>query len=143
MNESAPIVSITSGKDTFAAIMQDGSVKAWGNANNGGDQLSVDSLFLPFLILLPSGFSLVSQLLLSDLLLLHLVDGLDQHRLVLELVTLGSQVEVVIDVLGNFLGLSVLLQKSSEDSLSSHPQNLGWHSSVSGTSSLTKTGMSA
>ena len=45
-NESAPIVSITSGKDTFAAIMQDGSVKAWGNANNGGDQFSVDSLAL-------------------------------------------------------------------------------------------------
>ena len=107
-----------------------------------GHGLSVVSMFLSGGGLDLSGFSLLIELLLSKLLLLHLVDGLDQHGLVLELVTLGSQVEVMIDVLGDFLSFSVLLEESSENSLSSHPQNLGWHSSVSGTSSLTKAGMS-
>lgn len=93
--------------------------------------------------LLLSGFLLFSKCLFSDLLLLHLVDGLDQNRLVLELVTLGGEVEVMIDVTGDLLGLSILSQKSSEDSLSSHPLNLDWHSGVSGTLSLSWTVVSS
>ena len=90
-----------------------------------------------------SGFSLFLELGLSDFLLLHLVDGFDQNVLVLEQVTLGGDVEMMIDILVNLLGFSILLEKSSEDSLSSHPEDLGWHSSVLGTLSLTVSVMSA
>jgi hypothetical protein len=100
------------------------------------------------LILSASGLDLSSLLLflelgLSDLLLLHLVDGLDKNSLVSVLVTLGSEVEEMVDISGDLLGLSILSEESSEDSLSSHPLDLNWHSSVSGTSSLTVTLMSA
>jgi hypothetical protein len=101
-----------------------------------------DSLFLLVGILESSGFSLLSKLLLSDLLLLHLVDGLDEHSLVLVEVTLGSKVEVMVNVLGDLLGISVFSEKSSQDSLSSHPQNLLGHSGVLGTLSLTMAGVS-
>ena len=57
-----------------------------------------------------SGFSLFLKLGLSDFLLLHLVDGLNQHRFVLEKVTLGAEIEVMVDILGDFLGLSVFLR---------------------------------
>lgn len=90
-----------------------------------------------------SSLSLLSELLFSEFFLLHFVDTLNEYGLVLELVTLGGQVEVMVDILGDLLGLSVLLEKSSEDSSSSHPDNLTWHSCVSGTLSLTKAGVSA
>mgnify|MGYP000152921651 CR=1 FL=1 len=90
-----------------------------------------------------SGFSLFLELGLSDFLLLHLVDGFDQNGFVLELVTLGAEIEMMVDILGDLLGLSVLLEKSSEDSLSAHPQNLGWHTGVLGSLSLSETGVSA
>ena len=90
-----------------------------------------------------SGFSLFLKLGLSDFLLLHLVDGFDQNGFVLELVTLGAEIEMMVDILGDLLGFSVLLEKSSEDSLSSHPENLGWHSGVGGTLSLTETVVSS
>src|SRR5579871_5252659 len=38
--------------------------------------------------------------------------------------------------------LSVLSQQSTQDPLSSHPNNTGWHSSLGSTLSLTRTGMS-
>jgi len=108
-----------------------------------GDLLSVVSLVLLDGSLDLSGLSLLSELLLSDLLLLHLVDGLDEDGLVLELVTLGGQVEVMVDVLGDLLGFSILSQESSKDSLSSHPEDLGGHSSVSGSLSLSHSVVSA
>ena len=101
------------------------------------DILSVLSLLLALGSLLLSSFSLFLELGLADLLLLHLVDGLDKNGLVLVEVTLGGQVEVMEDVLGDFLSLTVLFQKSSEDSLSSHPKDLGWHTGIGGTLSLT------
>ena len=90
-----------------------------------------------------SSFSLFFELLFSDLLLLHLVDGFDQNVLVLEQVTLGGNVEMMIDILVDLLGFSIFLKKSSEDSLSSHPENLRRHSCVSGTLSLTETVVSS
>ena len=111
--------------------------------NSELDSLSVVSLFLLLGGLDSSGLSLLGEFLFSLLLTLHLVDGFNQDSLVLELVTLGGQVEVMINVLGNLLCFSVLLEKSSEDSLSSHPENLAWHSGVLGTLSLTDAGVSA
>ena len=101
------------------------------------------SLFLLSGSLNLSGLLLLRELLLSDLLLLHLVDGFDQNGFVLELVTLGAEIEMMVDILGDLLGLSVLLEKSSEDSLSSHPEDLRRHSCVSGTLSLTETVVSS
>ena len=49
----------------------------------------------------------------------------------------------MVDILGDLLGLSVLSQKSSQDSLSPHPENLSWHSGVGGTLSLTIAGVSS
>ena len=90
-----------------------------------------------------SSLLLLSKLLFSDLLLLHLVDGLNKDRLVLELVTLSSKVEVMVDFLGDLLGLSILSEESSEDSLSTHPLDLDWESGVSSTASLSVTVVSA
>jgi hypothetical protein len=59
----------------------------------------VDSLLLSDGVLRSSGVLLGLQLLLSDLFLLHLVDGFNQNTLVLELVTLGGQVEVMIAII--------------------------------------------
>jgi len=84
-----------------------------------------------------SSLLLFGELVLSDSFLLLLVDGLNKDSLVLVDVTLSMDVEEMIDILGDLLGFSILLQKSSKDSGSSLPQDLGWHSSVSGTSSLT------
>ena len=115
----------------------------WVLDDTHGDSLSVVSLGLSLSSLDSSSLSLLLKLGLSDFLLLHLVDGLDQHRLVLELVTLRAEIEVMVDILGDLLGLSVLLEESSEDSLSSHPNNLRWHSGVSGTLSLTEASVSS
>ena len=105
--------------------------------------LSMVSLALLLTSLDLSGFSLFFELLFSDLLLLHLVDGLNQYILVLEQVTLGGKVEMMVDILGDLLSLSILSQKSSKDSLSSHPEDLSWHSGVGGTLSLTIAGVSS
>lgn len=90
-----------------------------------------------------SSLSLGLELLLTNLLLLHLVDALDENGLVLEQVTLGGEIEVMVDILGDLLGLSVFFEKSTEDSLAAHPQDLDGHTSVRGTLSLTVTVVSA
>ena len=90
-----------------------------------------------------SSLSLGLELLLTDLLLLHLVDTLDEDGLVLEEVTLGGKIEVMVDILGDLLGFSILSEKSTEDSLAAHPQDLGGHTGVLGTLSLTVTVVSA
>ena len=83
-----------------------------------------------------SGLLLLSKLLLADLLLLHLVDGFDEDGLVLVQVTLGGEVEVMVDVLADLFGVTVLDQEASEDSLAAHPQDLDGHTGVLGTLSL-------
>ena len=116
----------------------------WGVLNDThSDGLSMVSLLLLLSSLNSSGLLLLFELLLSDLLVLHLVNALDKNGLVLELVTLSGKVEMMIDILGDLLGLSILLEESSENSLSSHPEDLGRHSSVSGTLSLTSSSMSS
>ena len=105
--------------------------------------LSMVSLALLLRSLDLSSFSLLLELLFSDLFLLHLVDGLDQNVLVLEQVTLGGKIEMMVNILGDLLGFSILSKKSSKYSLSSHPEDLAWHSCVGGTLSLTITGVSS
>jgi len=89
-----------------------------------------------FGVLGSSSFSLFSQLISLNLLALLLVDGFNQDSLVLELVTLAGHIEEMIQMLIDFLGFSVFSEESSENSLSSDPENLLWHSCFLGTFSL-------
>jgi hypothetical protein len=89
-----------------------------------GNSLSVVSLVFLLGGLDSSSISLLFKFLFEDLLLLHLVDGFNKYGLVFELVTLSSKVEMMINVGADFLGLSIFSKKSSEDSLSSHPEDL-------------------
>lgn len=66
-------------------------------------------------------------------------NGFNQDSSVLELVTLGGKVELVVKSSVNLLSLSVFSEKSSQDSLSSDPQDLGGHSAFGGTSAFTGT----
>jgi hypothetical protein len=83
------------------------------------------------------GLKLISKCLLPSLLSLGLVDALHKHPLVLESVTLDPQVHVMVNVLVNLLGLTVLAQEASQNSHPPHPQNLGGEPSLPGTPSLT------
>ena len=71
------------------------------------------------------------------------MDGFNQDTLVLELVTFGTQVEVMVDFLADLLGVSILSEKSSQNSLSSHPEDFLGHSGVLSSLSLTVTTMSS
>jgi hypothetical protein len=67
------------------------------------------------------------------------VDGLEENTLVLKLVTLGQQVQVVVNVLVNLLGIPHLCQKTTEDTDTSHPHDLEGKTSIGSTSALTNT----
>ena len=101
-----------------------------------------------------SGLLLGLDLFGSQLLSLLLPDSLDDDSLIFELVTLDGEVELVVtkglrttrtplQLLGDLSGLSVLSEEVSQRSLSSNPKNLGWHSGLSGTLSLTSSGVSS
>ena len=113
--------------------------------------LNIESQFLLLLgtllpeleVLLPPGVLLGLKLLGLHLLCLLLEDGLDQHGSVLELVSLGGEVELVIEGSVDLLGLTVLPQQSPQDALPAHPQDLGGHSALTGSSPLSGTSVVA
>ncbi|GMT32827.1 hypothetical protein PFISCL1PPCAC_24124, partial [Pristionchus fissidentatus] len=88
------------------------------------------------LVLLTTGLGLVGKLLGAGVLDLLLEDELHEVSLVLEGVTLGAEVQNVVQVLVDLLGLSVLLQKAAEDAHASHPDNLLGHTGILGTETL-------
>ena len=114
-----------------------------GLARSGGGSvaillgLSCNSLLLALLVLCATSLGLSLKISLTEGLSLGLVDLLDQHILVLELVTLGGEVELVVHVAVNLLLLSVSLKKATEDAKTAHVENLLGHTGVSGTSPLT------
>ena len=121
-----------------------GGSRLWGGCGGWGclldthlSVLASDSLLLADGVLCSSGGLLVLELLLTDDFGLDLVDGLDEDVLVLELVTLGAEVELVVDLSVNLLSFTISLEESTEDTGSSHPEDLGWHTSILGTSSAT------
>jgi len=101
----------------------------------GGDALLSSSSSL--LVLGSARLGLVGQLLGAEGLGLLLVDEFHQHALVLEHVTLTLDVELVVKMAVDLLVLSVLLQKSAQDSHPPHPQLLDGHAGVGGTLALT------
>merc|ERR1719507_27096 len=83
-----------------------------------------DSLLLANGVLGSSGLSLSLEILLTDNFSLVLVDLLDENVLVLELVTLGGKVELMVHLAVDLLGLSISLEESTEDTETSHPDDL-------------------
>ena len=96
-----------------------------------------DSLLLANGVLGSSGLSLSLEVLLTDNFSLVLVNLLDENVLVLELVTLGGKVELMVHLAVDLLGLSISLEESTEDTETSHPEDLLRHTGVASTLSLT------
>ena len=90
-----------------------------------------------------SGLGLVNQSLSLNGLSLSLVNGLNKNSLILELVTLSSHVEEMVDVVIDLSLFAILAKESTENSLSSDPEDLGGHTSLSGTSALAWTSVSS
>jgi len=110
-----------------------------------GRLLGVNSLNLSLtgsLSLCTLGIHLLLQDPLSCLLGLGTVNMFDECSLVLECVTLAEVVQLVIEVLVNLPASTVLHEKTTKNTKSSHPQNLAWHTSICGTLPLTETTMS-
>jgi hypothetical protein len=104
---------------------------------------SLGTLFFSDVVLGASGISLGFEFNFSLLFGLRFVDGLDENVLVLVEVTLGSHVEGVVQSTVDLLGVSITSEKSSEDSLSAHPDELGRHTGVSGSLSATGTSVTS
>jgi hypothetical protein len=104
------------------------------------------SFCLPFSQLLcfrPPCRELGIQFLRTHFLGFGVVNVFNQNGLVLEVAfTFATEVEGVVQVSVNLLHFPVLLQQSSEDPLSSHPQDFARHSGLSSTFPLSKTHVS-
>jgi hypothetical protein len=64
---------------------------------------------------------------------------LNQSTSVLEGVTLGEVVELVVEVLVDLSLGTVLDEETAEDTEAAHPEDLGWHTGILGTLPLTET----
>jgi len=96
------------------------------------------STFTSSLVLHTSSLHLFSQILLSCLFGLGLVDVVHQDSFVFEDVTLGFHVQGVVEMPVDLASLTVLSQQPTQDTLTSHPKDLGGHTGLSGTLSLTR-----
>jgi hypothetical protein len=101
--------------------------------------LLVSTTFTDSLVLGTENISLFSKSLGTDLFSLGLVDVFHQDTLVLETVTLGLEVKVVIQVLVDLTSFSVLGEETTENTHTTHPDNLAGHTSIGSTLSLTVT----
>ena len=86
---------------------------------------------------------LIGQHLGAGLLSLLLVDELHQDTLVLEHVTLGLQVEFVVQMTIDLLGLTITTEETTKNAHAGHPEKLLGHASVAGTLPLTGTGVTS
>merc|ERR1719424_2028494 len=99
-------------------------------------------LFLRGLLdLLRLGLLLARLLLIQErlrlcLLGLHLVDRFHKHTLVLVAVTLGLAVEEVVQVLVDLLGLPVLPEQATENTLTAHPKHFRGQACLAGAAAL-------
>jgi len=75
-------------------------------------------------VLLTTSLLLCFNLSNTDLLSLELVDSLNQNVLVLKLVTLGTEVEFMVDVLVDLFVVTVLLEEATEDTGTTDSQHL-------------------
>merc|ERR1712031_51473 len=120
----------------------DGGVHLVGvrSSRTGGKVFNLlQALGLESLGLDTASLSLVSHLLLHDLLGLLLVDVLDQDTLILEHITLAFLVQDVVQVLVDLLRVAVLLQQATEHTQATHPDDTLGHPGVLVTLTLAKT----
>jgi hypothetical protein len=75
----------------------------------------------------------------SNLFSFQFVNCFHKNILVLELVTFGSKVQLVVDVLVDLFAVTILLQQSSKDSCSADSKDFAWHTGITGTLSVTGT----
>ena len=65
------------------------------------------------------------------------MDSLNKDLLVLEGVTLGKQVKLVVKVSVNLVGFTVLFEQAAKNADAADPQNFEWHARIGGTLALT------
>ena len=99
--------------------------------------LLFSSLLSKFKILLSSSILLSLKLLGLNLFSLLLEDGFNKDSSVLELVTLGTEVQLVVDVSVDLLAVSVLLEQSTENTSSADGEDLARHTGLTSTLSVT------
>jgi hypothetical protein len=114
-----------------------------GNSGSGSlhldthsDILSGDSLLLADGVLGSSSFSLILEVLLANDFGLGAVDLLNKDVLVLELVSLGGEVESVVHSAIDLLLVSVPTEQSTEHTEAAHPQDTFGHTGTGSTLSL-------
>ena len=100
------------------------------------DVLSGDSLLLADSVLSSSSFSLILEVLDANDFGLGSVDLLNKDVLVLELVSLGGEVESVVHSAIDFLLVSVPTEQSTEHTEAAHPQDTFGHAGAGSTLSL-------
>ena len=93
--------------------------------------------------MLSSVLLLLFKLVGSGLFRFFLLNGLDKNFLILEHITLSQHIELMIQSLINLPLLAEFPQKSSESSLSPHPQNFSGHPRVASTFPFSDTAMPA
>jgi hypothetical protein len=86
-----------------------------------------------------SGIGLVDKGLFLHLDGLHFVDGFEEHTLVLELVTLRQHVEGMVDMFVDLLRISHLLEETTKNTDTAHPNDLERETGIGCTSALTST----
>lgn len=102
-------------------------------------RLSLDLALAGGLGLRTLGVHLLLELPLTGLLGLGAVDVLNQGALVLEGVTLGGVVQLVVKVLVDLAAGTVLDQEAAEDTLATHPEDLLRHTGIGSTLPLSET----
>ena len=119
----------------------DGRIRS-GRGSGGGslavsNLLASESLLLADGVLGTTGLSLALKIGLADDLSLGLVDSLNKHILVLELVTLGGEIELVVHLAVDLLLVPISAEEATEDAKAAHPQNALGHTGAAGTLTLT------
>eukprot|EP00008_Paramoeba_atlantica_P014799 CAMPEP_0201477146 /NCGR_PEP_ID=MMETSP0151_2-20130828/2224_1 /ASSEMBLY_ACC=CAM_ASM_000257 /TAXON_ID=200890 /ORGANISM="Paramoeba atlantica, Strain 621/1 / CCAP 1560/9" /LENGTH=642 /DNA_ID=CAMNT_0047857771 /DNA_START=42 /DNA_END=1971 /DNA_ORIENTATION=- len=111
------------------------------NLSNNLTELAFSTLGFEGLGLGTARSSLLLEELLAFLLTLRLPDVLHQMAFVSVLVTLGSEVKIVVQVTINLARFPILLQKTAQNTLATNPNNLGGKASITSTPALTNTGV--
>ena len=93
--------------------------------------------------MVPSAVLILLDFIISDLFLLFLEDGFKKDFFVLVLVTLGQEIELVVNLSVDLAVLSETSEETTEDSLSTNPEDLRWHAGVFATSSLSDAGVTS
>jgi hypothetical protein len=75
----------------------------------------------------------------TNLFSFEFMNGFHKYVLVFELVTLGTEVQLVIDMFVDLLAVTILLKESTKNTSSANVKNLAWHTSIHSTLSMTST----